>query len=212
MEENKSLLEVGKTYPAVLIGVTSEYDDIRGVYKTVFKYRVYLLPKKIEEVVDDFYWWNCPSFKRNTIEKIYRVMSVYNLVLIPRDYRNETVFANTCNWLIGTRVELSPYRYKGIRYKILCTERNNVYRTDKLWKCMLENNLDKFPELLEKEEIEREKLSEEMSNLIASIQCYSEDDFDFDEYTGEFLDDLVETTPSEKKKQRKRRKPKQKRS
>lgn len=144
MEENKNNLEVGKSYPAILTDVTSEYDGVRKVYVVKFTYRVYLSATQTIVVEDIFYLWNCPDFKRNTLEKMERVLSAYNLVLIPKDYRNELAFVNACRWLVGTRVELSPYRYKGIRYKVVSTERKDLYRVDKLWKCMLNNNLEGF--------------------------------------------------------------------
>lgn len=148
MEERESNLLVGKSYPAVLVGVTSERDEVRKVYVVKFTYRVYLSTTQTVEVEDVFYLWDCPSFKRNTLEKIYRVMGAYNLALIPKDYRNEIVFANACKWLVGTRVELSPYRYKGIRYKVVTTERNDFYRVNKLWKCLLNDNLEDFEKQL----------------------------------------------------------------
>lgn len=144
MEERKNNLEVGKSYPAVLTDVTSEHDEVRQVYVTKFTYKVYLSATETEEVEDIFYWWDCNRFKRNTLDKIYRITSSYNLVLMYKDYRNEMAFANAFKWLVGTRVELSPYRYKGIRYKVVSTERKDLYRVDKLWKCMLNNNLEGF--------------------------------------------------------------------
>ena len=85
MEERKNNLEVGKSYPAVLTDVTSEHDEVRQVYVTKFTYKVYLSATETEEVEDIFYWWDCNRFKRNTLDKIYRITSSYNLVLMYKD-------------------------------------------------------------------------------------------------------------------------------
>lgn len=142
--KEESKLEIRKSYPAVLIDVTFEYDAIRDVYKVRFKYRVYLSTSEWIEVFDDFYWWNCANYKKYTLDKIIRVMEAYNLRLLPKDYRNEIVFTKAFKWLIGTRVEISPYRYKGKRYKIVCTERSNEHRIDILWKCLRQDDVDNF--------------------------------------------------------------------
>lgn len=72
----------------------------------MFKYRVYISLTETKEIVDNFYWWNCTNYKKYTIEKIYKVVGACNLVLIPKDYRNEQPFVNACSWLVGTRFEL----------------------------------------------------------------------------------------------------------
>lgn len=137
-------LEVGKSYPAILTDATSEHDEVRQVYVTKFTYKVYLSATETEKVEDIFYWWDCDRYKRNTLNKVYRVTDAYNLMLMYKDYRNEMAFANAFKWLEGTRVELLPYRYKGIRYKVVTTERKDSYRVSRLWECMLNNNLDGF--------------------------------------------------------------------
>lgn len=145
-------LEVGKSYPAILTDVTSEHDEVRQVYVTKFTYKVYLSATETEKVEDIFYWWDCDRYKRNTLNKVYRVTGAYNLVLMYKDYRNEMAFANAFKWLEGTRVELLPYRYKGIRYKVVTTERKDSYRVSRLWECMLNNNLKDFEKKLKKTE------------------------------------------------------------
>jgi hypothetical protein len=148
MEERKNNLEVGKSYPAVLIDVRIVHDSIKDAYAVEFVYKAYLSLEQTETVIDTLYWWDLPNFKNFTIRDINKLMEVYNLNLIPKDYRNEISFVNACKWLIGTRVELSPYRYKNIRYKIVSTERNNHKKINFLWKCLSNNNLSMFTKLL----------------------------------------------------------------
>ena len=140
MEECK--LEVGKSYPAVLKDVIWEYDYLRNVYKVKFKYLVYLSPVETKEVEDVFYWWDCPRYRRNTIDKVLRISEVYDIRLSDKDYRNEIAFSNAFKWLIDTRVEISPYRYKGKKYKVVCSERNNWARIQELWNYLKGNDAD----------------------------------------------------------------------
>lgn len=135
-------LEVGKSYPAVLRDVIWEYDHVRSVYKVKFKYLVYLSPTETVEVEDVFYWWSCPRYRGNTMNKILRISEIYDIRLTDRDYRNEIAFSNAFKWLIDTRVEISPYRYKGKKYKVVCSERNNCGRIQQLWSCLKENGVD----------------------------------------------------------------------
>ena len=200
-EESK--LEVGKSYPGVLIDITSENDEIRGVYKARFKYRVYLSTSEWVEVFDDFYWWNCTSYKRYTLEKVTRVMGAYNLVLIPKDYRNEIVFTKTCKWLIGTRVEITPYRYKGKRYKVVCTERNNQSRIGVLWDCLREDDVNNFLCRLEQDEKEYNEALKYLYESISKEKFTSNDDlvdsFDGIEKLFETLDEESEVKPRKMK-------------
>ena len=80
MEECK--LEVGKSYPAILKDVIWEYDYLRNVYKVKFKYLVYLSPVETKEVEDVFYWWDCPRYRRNTIDKVLRISELTHFILV----------------------------------------------------------------------------------------------------------------------------------
>lgn len=140
--KEESKLEVGKSYPAVLKDVIWEYDYVRNVYKVKFEYLVYLsLTEKIK-VEDVFYWWDCPRYRRNTIDKVLRISEVYDIRLSDKDYRNEIAFSNAFKWLIDTRVEISPYRYKEKKYKVVCSERNNWARIRELWNYLKGNDAD----------------------------------------------------------------------
>lgn len=154
MENNNENIESvemanGKSYPSVLTDVVSEYDYIRKVYVVSFIYKVYLNASQTKEVVDNFYMWDHPTYKRVSLERLDKLLDAYNLKLIYKDYRNEMTITNACKWLVGTKVEIQQYRYKGIKYKVLSTERNQTYRVSCLWECMLKNDLDSFPECLE---------------------------------------------------------------
>ena len=177
METNNEKVEFkkmvnGKSYPAVLIDVISEYDPIIKAYVVRFIYKVYLSASQTEEVVENFYMWDYHRYKGFTFERLDKVLSAYNLNLIYKDYRNEMKIVNACKWLVGTLVEIKQYRYKGVKYKVLSTERNEPYRIELLWKCMLKNDLGSFPEILKSEdeildellsEIHREKSSESLN-------------------------------------------------
>lgn len=160
--DEKKVLEKGKSYPAVLEKVEPWHDDIRGTYAVGFVYKVYLDNSKTVEVVDNYYFWDSPGYRNNTIGKLTKTASAYNLLLIYKDYRNEVSITNAFSWLVGTRVELSSYRYKGTRYKVISTERKDSYRVNILWECLRENNIDGFEEELKRDEEERVKLMKQM--------------------------------------------------
>ncbi|MBE6159128.1 MAG: hypothetical protein E7159_04825 [Firmicutes bacterium] len=138
MEETK--LKIGKMYVAVLKDVIWEYDHIRNIYVVKFKYIVYLSPTETREVEDVFYWWDSPRYRANTINKMIKISQMYDIRLNDKDYKSEFAFAGAFKWLIDTRVVISPYRYRGIKYKVVCTERNNWEDTISLWNYMKKNN------------------------------------------------------------------------
>lgn len=149
MEENNKNINLnkiikGQSYPGVLEDVVPEYDYIRKVYVVKFFYKVYLSPSQTEEVEDYFYMWDKQKYRRFTFERLNKMLDAYNLKLISKDYRNEITIANACKWLVGTKVEIKQYRYKGARYKVVSTERNDEYRINCLWECMLRNDLHGF--------------------------------------------------------------------
>lgn len=148
MEENQKELKIKKSYPALLVDVRVSHDDIRDVYTVEFVYRVYQSLQQTQEVVDVLYWWDLPSYRKFIMRNINKLGEVYNLNLISKDCRNEISLANAFKWLIGTRVEILPYRYGNIRYKVASTERNNIERINFLWKCLSINNLDITSEIL----------------------------------------------------------------
>ncbi len=138
--EEEFKLEVGKVYPAILKDVIWEYDPIRNVYVVKFKYTVYLKATETVAVNDIFYWWNCPRYRSNTLNKILKISELYDIKLSEKDYRNEIAFTNVFKWLIDTRVVISPYRYKGKKYKVVCTERNKWSTVEELWDYLKEKD------------------------------------------------------------------------
>lgn len=173
-ENSKSLsleMENGKSYPSVLKDVISEYDPIRKVYVVKFIYKIYFNATQTKEVVDNFYLWDRSKYRRTALERLDKVLNAYNLSLIYKDYRNETSITNACKWLVDTKVEIQQYSYKGNRYKVLSSERNDSRRIDCLWECMLKNDLDSFPECLKS----TDELTDELLNEFVSACLKSEE-------------------------------------
>lgn len=164
-----------KSYPAVLLDVVTEHDPIRKVYVVKFIYKVYFSATQTKEVVDNFYLWDRSKYRRVALERLHKVLDVYNLKLLYKDYRNETSIANACKWLVDTKVEIQQYSYKGNRYKVLSSERNDSRRIDCLWECMLKNDLDSFPECLKSTDEHTDEHTDELLNEFVSACLKSEE-------------------------------------
>lgn len=145
-------LEKKKSYPAVLRYVAPEYDPLRRVYSVRFVYELYVSTSQTKLVDDIYLLWDNKSYRSNTINRLINVLFEYHLSLIDRDFRNEQSITNACSWLAGTRVELVPYSYNGIKFKVVSTERKDYNRTKILWQCLREDSLDEFKERLERDE------------------------------------------------------------
>ena len=139
-------IKKGQSYPAVLKYVSSEYDPLRKVYSVIFVYELYISSTQSKVVYDFFYLWNNKTYRNNTINRLIRTLEAYNLSLTGRDYRNEQSITLACSWLIGTRVELVPYIYKGVKYKVVSSERKDYFRSQILWNCLNDECLNEFGE------------------------------------------------------------------
>lgn len=132
-EKNIKLLDSKKTYPGVLVKVISDYDYVREVNVVRFVYKVYLDKFQTIEVMENIYFWDNPRCRMGSMKKLNRILESYNLELLPKDYRNELSLVNSLKWLVGTRVEIKKYNYKGIKFRVIYTERNNAFRVNNLW-------------------------------------------------------------------------------
>ncbi len=203
--EYKKELEIGKSYAAVLKDVVWEYDHIRSVYVVKFKYLLYLAPTETKEVEDFIYWWDCPNYRINTTNKIEKLSQIYNLNLDLRYYRNVVVFTSAFKWLVDTKVVITPYRYKGIKYKVICTERCGEIKVNRLWHAMLDGKPETYPQYVESsiQETEFDKYSREKKKNMREINQLLNDQF-VDPYEG--IEDLIELGKKESKSKQKKKK------
>lgn len=119
-------LENGRGYAAVLTDVIAGYDYVKEIATTDYIYKVYISPLEITEVVDSVKYYRQSRFLGGTVRKVLRLVSKYKHRIAERDYRNEFALANAFKSLIGTKVELKPFNYKGEqKYKVVSTEREN---------------------------------------------------------------------------------------
>lgn len=146
-KEEKLVLIDGKSYPGILTDVKLVYDEKKGVWVLVYRYRLYVNYSHVKEVEKKFCLYDVNKYRLKTVRSLSQYLSLYGLQLMGHEYWINNKLLNGCRWLVGTRVEIKQRNYKGEKcYMLVATERKEFSRVDKLWQDMLEDKLNIYLE------------------------------------------------------------------